>query len=547
MTLYKALIDIDQSILKKNRLEIKGLDEQFNLAMREMNLSSRETVAIFAYFLCQRIDTTTSFFTLTDDFLLDYAVSEAAIYINNFNELLNKKYFIPRNETAYIDDSFDPGFQFDVPFDLIDVLMHNKPLSEYNPKESEYKYDFTNFILSFDDIAIGTIRNTLKLKKHIAPFLEDEKVKILIKDIEGKKKDFLNFRNFAALIHGLFKSTNNIKLALDSTGFYSYEIIDFFYSVKEGENPIFKNEYLTLSGDILENSEFSWGSKITNEFGDKIFLLGETNDTSGMEKVENKDIKKKDLFYNPKNEKDIERLRKILDEDNYQKLRKRLDEKGFPKGLTILMYGPPGTGKTETIMQLAKETGRDIMHLSIEQVRSCWVGESEKNIKKIFDSYRKIGAKKKPILLFNEADAILSKRTSIGSRNASVEKMENTIQNIILEELEKFDGIFVAITNLVDNFDKAFERRFLYKLELQNPNFETKKKILKSKLPELEDDTVSEISQNYDLSGGQIDNISRKLEIDYILYGNKPTKKEIIDFCDKEKFDNDENKKVGFC
>lgn len=90
-----------------------------------------------------------------------------------------------------------------------------------------------------------------------------------------------------------------------------------------------------------------------------------------------------------------------------------------------------------------------------------WVGESEKNIKGIFDDYKQKVKQsvKAPILLFNEADAIIGKR-QVGAERA-VEKMENSIQNIILQEIEQLDGILIATTNLAENMDKAFERHFL--------------------------------------------------------------------------------------
>lgn len=98
-----------------------------------------------------------------------------------------------------------------------------------------------------------------------------------------------------------------------------------------------------------------------------------------------------------------------------------------------------------------------------------WVGESEKNIKGIFDDYKKEVKQlaKAPILLFNEADAIIGKR-QVGAERA-VEKMENSIQNIILQEIEQLDGILIATTNLAENMDKAFERRFLYKIQFEKP------------------------------------------------------------------------------
>lgn len=110
---------------------------------------------------------------------------------------------------------------------------------------------------------------------------------------------------------------------------------------------------------------------------------------------------------------------------------------------------------------MALWTGRDLIQVNVSEVKSMWVGESEKNIKGIFDDYKQKVKQsvKAPILLFNEADAIIGKR-QVGAERA-VEKMENSIQNIILQEIEQLDGILIATTNLAENMDKAFERRFL--------------------------------------------------------------------------------------
>ena len=112
-----------------------------------------------------------------------------------------------------------------------------------------------------------------------------------------------------------------------------------------------------------------------------------------------------------------------------------------------------------------------------------WVGESEKNIKQIFDSYRQKVEEFKmtPILLFNEADAIISKRQEGAER--AVDKMENTIQNIILQEMELLDGILIATTNLAQNMDKAFERRFLYKINFTKPTLEARISIWHEMIP----------------------------------------------------------------
>lgn len=171
-----------------------------------------------------------------------------------------------------------------------------------------------------------------------------------------------------------------------------------------------------------------------------------------------------------------------MQEETFTNLRNRLEEQHLLKDVAILLYGEPGTGKTESVMQIAKETGRAVMHVDISNTKSMWFGESEKIIKKVFADYRRLceRSKVKPILLFNEADAIFSKRKDVSHGN--VTQTENALQNIILEEMENLDGILVATTNLADNLDAAFERRFLFKVRYEKPTTEAKKSIWQNKL-----------------------------------------------------------------
>jgi SpoVK/Ycf46/Vps4 family AAA+-type ATPase len=149
-----------------------------------------------------------------------------------------------------------------------------------------------------------------------------------------------------------------------------------------------------------------------------------------------------------------------------------------------------------------------------------------------------------PILLFNEADAIISKRREIGS--SGVAQTENAIQNIILEELEKFEGIFMATTNLVNNLDTAFERRFLFKIEFRKPDVTIKAQIWKSKLPALTMLECEALASQFDLSGGQIDNIIRKSEIYEIIHGLTVDFGHLVEFCEKEFLLKSQRVMIGF-
>ena len=257
-------------------------------------------------------------------------------------------------------------------------------------------------------------------------------------------------------------------------------------------------------------------------------------------------IVQKPMYYNPDEEKQIKQFATLLEQNRFSDVQKRLKECGMRTGFACLFYGAPGTGKTETVLQLARQTGRDIMQVNISDVKSKWVGESEKNIKAVFDRYRSFVNKSEvaPILFFNEADAVFG--TRIENTQHSVDKMENSIQNIILQEMENLNGILIATTNLSNNLDKAFERRFLYKIKFQKPNENAQKSIWKSMLSDLDDETIAELASKYDFTGGQIENIARKKTVKSILDGEQISLAQLQEFCDVEKLDKKERKVVGF-
>lgn len=259
-------------------------------------------------------------------------------------------------------------------------------------------------------------------------------------------------------------------------------------------------------------------------------------------------IKAKSMFYPKAMEKQINELNGFLDDEQFVEIQRRLDESGFRTGFACLFYGAPGTGKTETVYQLARTTGRSIMLVDVPQIKSKWVGDSEKNIKALFDRYRELVKRCElaPILLFNEADAIFGVRKN-GAENA-VDKMENTIQNIILQEMESLHGIMIATTNLVSNLDGAFERRFLYKVKFEKPDATVRSRIWQEMIPDLSDKSADILANTYDLSGGQIENIARKNTINRILHGdNGDNLATLMEYCKAETLNPAANRpRMGF-
>lgn len=320
------------------------------------------------------------------------------------------------------------------------------------------------------------------------------------KEILHGFNDLVRF-DLATLEDGMFMSDRSLKLTDRSIDMFIQEDKKLFLSRKEKKKPD-----IILSGDIID----------------------------------------KNLYYNETEEQKLDFLTDVLLPDHFSQLTSRLGDAGMKKGVAILFYGPPGTGKTESVYQIARKTGRDIKMVVISETKSMWFGESEKLIKGIFDKYRRLveNSKEIPILLFNEADGIFGSRKQVG--NSAVHQTENAIQNIILQEMEDLNGILIATTNLTQNLDSAFERRFLYKIRFDAPSIDAKTHIWKDKIPALTESEAMILARGHDLSGGQIDNIARKYLLRNILYGSNPDLSELESYCREERLEQGNYSRIGF-
>ena len=303
-----------------------------------------------------------------------------------------------------------------------------------------------------------------------------------------------------------------------------------------GRNGIMNKDYFRLKDSVKETI-----------FADVGGIRKKEPKVSASKKMVASEISPKELFYNPAERRQVEQLKALMSETRLGEIRSKMKEKGLRTGFTCLFYGDPGTGKTETVYQIARESGRDLFVVDVSKIKSCWVGESEKNMKDVFDKYREAvrSGGTIPILLFNEADAVFGVRRE-GAESA-VDKMENSLQNIILQEMEDLEGILIATTNLTSNLDKAFERRFLYKVRFEKPALEARMLIWKAMMPSLSEEEAILLAQDFHFSGGQIENIVRKREIKAIIGSEDPDFNDVRAFCEEESLGNETSRKrIGF-
>ena len=317
-------------------------------------------------------------------------------------------------------------------------------------------------------------------------------------------------------------------------------------SLKHGLNKLMEQfELVKYYGkeSFMSKESFELTDKAKSELLSECELV---KDKSSNDLIKYDTITEKKLFYNDDNKAQIDKLAALLSEEKFAQVRKRLKENGMRSGFACLFYGSPGTGKTETALQLARMTGRSILQINLAEMKSKWVGDSEKNVKAIFDRYNRLvnNMDKAPILLLNEADGLIGKRL-VGAENA-VDKMENTVQNIILQEIETLEGILIATTNLTQNLDSAFERRFIYKIQFQKPELTVRKDIWMSMMNGLNEHEAMTLAKEYTFSGGQIENIARRQAVDLIIEGKKPCFDKLLEYCDSETIEKDQRTKIGF-
>lgn len=504
---------------------------------------SKRASVIMALFADRCYDTHIRFSDLTE--FLDCRILTLLRYSNETQELIDKEY-VCQNRIE--------GLSYSIPMEVMEAFQHNQryipsDVDEFTARELFDKFDELFSKCRCEKLNKQVLRKKLRALVGMNSNLAFVKAMALY-DINVEDKDFPLF----ILLCTLF--------VIDGDDDIRCHDLDFIYEegesvwrwakrdLSQGNHRFLQKKFIEYTNDdgFADRESF----KITDSA--KKLLFSEMNLSAmrgsrpkgGMLSFES--IKLKQLFYNDKERKLVEELAALLDEKNFQGIRDRLKETNFRSGFACLFYGAPGTGKTETVLQIARKTGRDLIQVNISDIKSMWVGESEKNIKGIFDDYRKMvkQSAKTPILLFNEADAIIGKRM-VGAEKA-VDKLENNIQNIILQEIEQLDGILIATTNLAENMDKAFERRFLYKVKFEKPDLHGRLQIWQTMIPSLNDADASFLAARYDFSGGEIENIARHYTIQSILHG-KPADmlKSLVGYCDSERLEGRTPKrKVGF-
>ncbi|MCI6552179.1 MAG: ATP-binding protein [Lachnospiraceae bacterium] len=176
----------------------------------------------------------------------------------------------------------------------------------------------------------------------------------------------------------------------------------------------------------------------------------------------------------------------------------------YGRGVSMIFYGPPGTGKTMGAQAIANELNLELYRVDMASVLSKYVGESEKKLGNIFEQ----GQRSQSILFFDEADALFGKRSEVKD---SQDKYANASTAFLLQKLEEYQGIIILATNLLQNFDQAFCRRFQFIVEFPLPDEQKREEIWRQVFPEAlprEELDYTYLAREFTLSGSQIKNIA---------------------------------------
>jgi SpoVK/Ycf46/Vps4 family AAA+-type ATPase len=417
-------------------------------------------------------------------------------------------------------------------------------------------------------LGIDRIQNKLKLLEKRIEDRIAQTSESLVLDKFFKQKKMTNYEQviFIALLREEYSSTDSslreMNTLIDLISFDEYERIKNRSLLEDGSN--------LISSGIIDYEE------MLNPFGgiSRAFYIVDEVLQSIIHPQKNKKVRRlklnaimdeqdifeliepetslSDVVLNKKTEETLQNLMRQVDKEVINRLVEwGVKDKKSGIDARIIFYGAPGTGKTMTAYSLAKSLKRQVLAFDCSKILSMYVGESEKNVRKIFDTFYDLCEKTKtePILLLNEADQFLSSRSS--GISSSADQMHNQMQNIFLEQIEKFKGMLIATTNLLENIDKAFSRRFNYKIEFKKPDEAQRAELWRKMLPidaPYEKDFDAAPLSKYSLTGGQI-NLIIKNTAYKVAVRKKPlfTLGDFVEEINREKDANfDSEKSMGF-
>ena len=447
------------------------------------------------------------------------------------NELKKKGWIVPNSKNYIFETIDDYQFSKDV---LNSILLQDKKVLDIIVPNDviEAMYSIMRFL---KNVLVDTdneymIETVLQYVEHFRGFpLIDSIFKNKLMNNAEKAVLFYIMSFSAAGIEEFDLNFELEKFCADS----SFPLL-FMKKLSSEKNILFKEGFLQFNDPFVADfSRVSLGERLRNELDIKDANINIPFNPKCTQIIMPEDIPSKKLFFNKENQIQIDEAFKLTS-DTYDDIIARFQHKDLASGLTFLLHGTSGTGKTELVKQLAKKNNRVILIVDISQMHSLHNSQSIRYIKNLFSEYKAAMKfyERTPILLLNDADAIISNRSS---SEKSLDIIYNSVINVLLQELEDFKGIFIATTNRLINIDSALDRRMLFKLRFEKPDKNTRLSILKEIFNDIPDDILVKASTDYDLTGGQIDNVKRRCLTEQLLFGTeKSNPAKFISYIEKE-------------
>jgi len=375
-------------------------------------------------------------------------------------------------------------------------------INSFTPKNEGVKGNY-NFNSTFSDVLQREIAHEeavillIALVPHVLPHFFDD----IIKEVYPEGGDFPELGGIRSENHrGILPTGETVQYILANDNIEKrLEIQQLLTS----SHWFFKDHIMTL-GAVEEGEPIMSGRLILKSETVHLLLYGEK-----LKPKFSSDFPAKEVF-TPLEWKDLVVSASIQDQIHQMRLWVKhhqilKDSWGMRKhllpGYRALFYGPSGTGKTLTAALLGKEFGREVYRVDLSQIVSKYIGETEKNLEKIFTQ----AENKNWILIFDEADALFGKRTQTKSSN---DRYANQEVSYLLQRVENFNGLIILTSNFKNNIDDAFLRRFNCLIQYSKPNVEERALLWRNIIPlniPLEDpDIVYKIAENYELTGAQI-------------------------------------------
>ena len=542
--LFRKLMDAGAKVsLESDEKRWQVLEKYFHL--------NRNELVVFIPVLCRKLlgKRGPDMEELTK--LLQYPISSLDRVHFSIKHLLSKG-LITRISSEFDEDDC---YSFSVKRPILSKVLQQEPFESAVVREKSIEGFLEYIFCSFDSFEQHELRKGM-LTSQVEDAFSDtffqevgEVVKIKQLPLTQEQRTLLCYIYFLSI------QANNESINLDEVmvklAYNLHKMKSINTDVYAGVHPFVKLELIDFrgSGGYKSTDYMKWGKASYEIFGKK--NTAGTNLEKGT-LIQPEKITAKKMLYNEKEKKQIDELLHSLTDDHYTGLMSSYREKGMPQNMIVCLYGKPGTGKTETCYQLAKETGRAVFRIDVDQIRDQYVGESEKNLRRMFGEYNNLrkSSEKCPILLFNECDSLIRRKVK---ETHGTDQMANNMINILLEEVELLEGILFCTTNSTAQFEDAFFRRLLFVIQLDPPSPAIVEQLVLDKFSEygVSPATAKKIAEGYSLTGAQLDNIQRKMIARLASKQNtEATEIMILELVKEESGKQEKNERVvvrGFC